>query len=178
MDQAAAARFVDDVFRAEEQVYALLDAARGAEVYQAILSCGMRYECLYDGKLPEALAEVAPYLIRLRGDHPFTEELLRDGWGESWGCYVATPLSLRELRSHLRRFLRVQTEEGKRLVFRFYDPRVLRAYLPTCTSEEIATFMGPVTRFVMEDAGGAAALTFERRGGCVSFARTELTLPC
>jgi hypothetical protein len=176
MDHAAKARLIDHVFQGDEPVYAMLDAARGREVYDAILSCGMRYECLYDGKLSDALAEVAPYLVRLRAGHPFTDELLDDGWGKSWGCLVSTPLPIRELRSHLRRFLRVQTEDGKTLLFRFYDPRVLRAYLPTCTSEEIETFMGPVTRYMMEDTGGSSALTFEKRNASLSFAKTPLNL--
>jgi hypothetical protein len=35
-----------------------------------------------------------------------------------------------------RRFLRVKDEDG--LVFRFYDPRVMRVYLPTCAAGELA----------------------------------------
>jgi hypothetical protein len=113
--------------------------------------------------------------VRLRADHPFTDELLDEGWGKSWGCLVSTALPIRELRGHLRRFLRVQTEEGKTLLFRFYDPRVLRAYLPTCTAEELETFMGPITRCMMEDSAGTL-LTFEKRTASLSFAKTPLHL--
>jgi hypothetical protein len=46
--------------------------------------------------------------------------------------------------------LTVSGAEGRKLYFRFYDPRVLRVYLPTCTTDERSTFFGPVTCFLME----------------------------
>jgi len=66
--------------------------------------------------------------------------------------------------SHLRRFLTVRTEKGKKLLFRFYDPRVLRLYLPTCTSTELNTFFGPVERFVCEGGDSQTALVHSRVG--------------
>ena len=51
---------------------------------------------------------------------------------------------------HFRQFLRVRDEAGREFFFRFYDPRVLRVYLPTCNSEELRTFFGPVELFSME----------------------------
>jgi hypothetical protein len=47
-----------------------------------------------------------------------------------------------------------QLPDGKIVYFRFYDPRVLRAYLTTCTDDEIRTFFGPVHRLVMEEEDG------------------------
>ncbi len=49
---------------------------------------------------------------------------------------------------------------GRILVFRFYDPRVLRAYLPTCTAEEIAQFFGPISHFAAESADGRQVITY------------------
>jgi len=40
--------------------------------------------------------------------------------------------------------------ENKKVLFRFYDPRVLRVFLPTCTSKEVLEFFGPITRYVLE----------------------------
>lgn len=62
------------------------------------------------------------------------------------------------LRRHFRRFLRVTDEQGQPLMFRYYDPRVLRVYLPTCTAEELALVFGPVSAYLIEDGevrGGA-----------------------
>ena len=40
------------------------------------------------------------------------------------------------------------------MYFRFYDPRVLRIYLPTCTLEESRVFFGPIDGFLVESADG------------------------
>jgi hypothetical protein len=162
VEPTAAARLIDDVFGRKGRVFAVLDAARGPEVYDAVRKSGRPFESLYDGRLPLELEEVAPYLVELERDHPFTARLLDEGWGASWGCFVGAPVDLRVLRKHLRRFLKVRTEAGQTLVFRYYDPRVLRVYLPTCTPGELETFFGPIERFVVEDEGGGAALSFSR----------------
>jgi hypothetical protein len=178
LDPAAAERLIDDLFWRKGRVFAVLDAARGIEVYDAVRKSRRPFECLYDGLLPLALEEVAPYLVELERDDPFTARLVAEGWGASWGCFIAAPVELRVLRKHLRRFLKVRTESGQTLVFRYYDPRVLRVYLPTCTPGELETFFGPIERFVVEDAGAGAALSFSRGSASPSaelaIARLEL----
>jgi hypothetical protein len=173
IDAARTARLSEHLFGGGDAIYALLDAARDPRVYAAVQACSLPYECLYDGELPPELAAVAPYLVRLRPQHIFTERLLVEGWGQSWGLYLAAPGALPDLRRHLRRFLRVQTEAKKTLLFRYYDPRVLRIYLPTCSPDELTSFYGPITRFVMESEDGSA-LGFERHGEALSFTRVEL----
>jgi len=136
----------------ELAVYAVLDGARNAGIYPALSSSGCEYECLYRGELEPDLAQVAPYLVKLVKDHPFTYWLLGKGWGDSWGIFVRSPAALRELRHHFRKFLMVYSPDAKPLYFRYYDPRVLRIYLPTCNSEELETVFGPVESYTLEDA--------------------------
>ena len=118
--------------------------------------------CLYAGHLPHELALVAPYLVRLDREAPFTADLLRDGWGESWGIFLIATTGLEEMRRHLRKLLRVEDERGKKLVFRYYDPRVLRAYLPTCTPGELRLLFGPAGVFFAEGEDPAELLRFHR----------------
>jgi len=66
---------------------------------------------------------------------------------------VHSDAGLKELQEHFRRYLQVQDSEGKKLFFRFYDPRVLRVYLPSCTRKELFTFFGPVRRFILDGEG-------------------------
>ena len=54
----------------------------------------------------------------------------------------------------------VQGPEGENLYFRYYDPRVLRIYLPTCNQEEMATLFGPVTAYLLEDKDPDLLLRF------------------
>lgn len=143
--------------------YAVLDGARSEAIYPAVAGSGLLYACLYEGKLPEVMLEVAPYLVRLEPDAPLTEALLTERWGESWGVFVLARASLEELRRHFRRFLKVQDEDGKPLIFRWYDPRVLRVYLPTCNAAELRFLFGPAAMFVLEGRGGEV-IRFYREG--------------
>lgn len=62
---------------------------------------------------------------------------------------VPDPLML--LRQHFRRFTEVEFEDDGRLVmFRFYDPAVLRTWLASCNSNELATIFGPIRAFNAE----------------------------
>ncbi len=78
-----------------------------------------------------------------------TRRLINLAWGNSWGIFLGVKDSS-NLRHHLKKFLRVRTESGKRLLFRYYDPRVFRTYLPTCLPKELKTVFGPIDRFLME----------------------------
>ena len=76
---------------------------------------------------------------------------------------------MHELRKHFRQFLLAALPDGKQVYFRFYDPRVLRVYLPTCTPEEIYRFFGPVWRFATEAEKPEDMLEFVRsRTGMLS----------
>src|SRR5262249_7471285 len=52
---------------------------------------------------------------------------------------------------------------GNELYFRFYDPRVLRTFLPACTGAETKRFFGPVGIYLMETENGEAISLFSRR---------------
>jgi hypothetical protein len=108
------------------------------------------FECLYSGELKPDLAEVAPYLVRLEAGSEFTQWVLEQGWGKHWGIFALSAGDLREMRRHFRRFLTVHDPSGKPLLFRYYDPRVLRTYLPTCNAEELSALFGPVTCYLLE----------------------------
>ncbi len=127
----------------EREVYAILDAARDESIYRELIKSDAEYCCLYRGDQAEELAEVAPYLVHLRKDAAFTFWLVSQGWGQSWGIFLKSAATLNELRRHFRRFLMVYDPDGKPLYFRYYDPRVLRVYLPTCNAEELRIIFGP-----------------------------------
>jgi hypothetical protein len=61
-----------------------------------------------------------------------------------------------ELHRHLRRLLRVRDDTGRRLLFRYYDPIVLAAFLPSCTTGELAQLYGPIDTFLVEDGASPA----------------------
>lgn len=162
----------------DEHSYALLDGARDPRVAPFTSREVFASRCLYVGDLSPALAAAAPYLVRLRRDDPATRELLEAAWGQSWGVFLRATVSMSAVFSHFRRLLRVQDERGARLIFRFYDPRVMRVYLPTCRADELGRVFGPVESLMMESEEGHLLLFRNARGALQrDEARVETHLP-
>jgi len=134
----------------DESTYAVLDGASVPGLLDKLHEAKEPWACLYRGELEPDLAEVAPYLVKLNRESPLTDWILTEGWGNHWGIFAVTPAGLEALRRHFRRFLRVKDHTGKILYFRYYDPRVLQVYLPTCNAPEIRFVFGPVTSFLAE----------------------------
>jgi pSer/pThr/pTyr-binding forkhead associated (FHA) protein len=147
-----------------QPLYAVLDMARDIKILALLLQSNEEYQSLYEGPQGAKLAQVAPYLVRLKKDSLLLEKLVRDGWGESWGVYLTCASEFNEVRRHLRHFLEVMLPEGEQAYFRYYDPRVLRVYLPTCTFEETDSFFGPIQNYLMEDEDPDSLLQFSNRG--------------
>ena len=159
---------------APSYLYAILDAARSPAIYRALFDHEGKVpiRCLYQGDLAEELAEVAPYLVQLNRDSPFTVWLLDQGWDQGWGILARSPHPFDEVRRHFRKFTLVSTEAGKSLLFRFYDPRVLRLFLPTATPNQLRLLFEGVERYVVED--GESVVEFARCGEEIRIARREL----
>jgi hypothetical protein len=147
---ARTARVVETLVAQEGSLYAILDAARDPLILVRLREGDLEHQSLYEGAEGEKLKAFAPYLVSLARDSSLLETIVRDGWGKSWGVYLVTDHPFADIRKHLRHFLIVQLEAGKQAYFRFYDPRVLRAYLPSCSPEEAATFLGPIRHFIFE----------------------------
>lgn len=143
-----------------DATYALIDGAREEGIYRAIADSGLEHASLYEGA-DDALREVAPYLVRLKPEAALTRRLVDGAWGQSWGVLVRTTAGFADLRRHFRTFLRVRSHDGRILYFRFYDPRVLREYLPTCNTDELKQVFGPVRHFLVEGQDGRTLITFE-----------------
>jgi hypothetical protein len=144
----------------EEPLYAILDAAREPTVPARLARSGEQHQCLFECARNDELALFAPWIVRLPRWSDFLEELVADGWGNSWGVYLTCDRPLPEVRKHLRRFLEVKLPDGRQVCFRYYDPRVLRTYLPTCTPMEVTSFLGPITRYFAESADVQHVLEF------------------
>jgi hypothetical protein len=138
--------------------FAILDAARAGTA--AVPGASTR--CLYDPGGGPGLEEVAPHLVDLAENRAALDRLIEDGWGRSWGVYLSCSRPFEEVWNHLRQFLKVKTESGEELYFRFYDPRVLRVYLPTCTDSELEQFFGPIEAFWVEAEDAQVCLVFRR----------------
>lgn len=142
-------------------VWMIVDSARDERIFGLLLECFYStHACLFAGMLAPEVKMTAPYLIPLEHDDKKTRKFLSHGWGNHWGVLLKCNERQDSLRRHLRKLLTVRVPEGQRMLFRFYDPRVLRTYLRTCNSEDRERFFGPIQQFWMEGERGEDLLTF------------------
>ena len=139
-----------------ERVWAVLDAAREDRIPAYLEACDTEHASLFEGPRARDLKMVAPHLALVPNGSRILRVLLREGWGNSWGVFFTSQASMPELKKHFQQFLTATDAAGRRFVYRFYDPRVLRDALPATASVERNRFFGPITRFVLEDASGGA----------------------
>lgn len=132
------------------QLYGVLDAAAIPDLRSLLAQHQVPNLCLFHGDLAPPAAQVVPYLAELPPQSPFTELLLTQGVGNHWGILAHSGGTIRTLRTHFRTLLTVKDPDDRPLYFRYYDPRVLRVYLPTCDIKERELVFGPVTAYFAE----------------------------
>jgi hypothetical protein len=144
----------------------LLDAARLGENIDEAKNRNALYISLFKGRRDEkALHRVDPYIFTMQPNTEFSNWFSSTGWGNSWGILFSTAnFTLDKLFKHFQKFIVVQTEEGEKPFFRFYDPRVFRIFLPTCDTQQLKEFFGPIQQFICEDEDASFALIFSFDG--------------
>lgn len=135
-------------FHALKPLYGLIDAARDPQTRPVLQSINARSDTLFSDHRAETLVDFAPYLVELPPDGATLPGLLAH-YGDSWGLFVTSDASYEELLEHFRDLLWADTPDGT-MLFRFYDPRVLNLFLPTCSFEQARRFFGPVNAFFAE----------------------------
>lgn len=131
--------------------YILLDAAKMHAHIQKAKEFNAEHECLYKGETAESLHNVAPWLFTYPRPSIFAEWYLANSGGQNWGIIIESSQDFKTVYMHLKKFLKVKTETGKKLYFRFYDPRVLPTFLENATQQQLKEFFGITIRsFILE----------------------------
>jgi hypothetical protein len=143
------------------KLYCILDGAAVKDLPKKLYETRPPKYSLIRGKLTPDMIHVAPYLVQLLPNGHFTKWVLDEGFGKNWGIFVHCRFSITEMRRHFRALISVHDETGKPLIFRFYDPRVIRKFLPTCEPNQIKTFFGKVETFFVEAENEEKLITYE-----------------
>ena len=96
-------------------------------------SLGVPVQCLFTGDATEELKEVAPYLIDMtlpddalddKDKVPnFHKDFFLQHWDKATGIIIRSTASMGQLHHQLRKFTKIQNEQGKWHFFRFWQPR-------------------------------------------------------
>ena len=128
-----------------ERLYTVVDACQDtALVAMAQKQYRQPIRMLFQGAAAKHMGDFAPYLIPIDLETDYLEQWVAR-WGKNVGVLLKSSAPLNDIHTHLRMIFVVTDESGQEHFFRFYDPRVLRLYLPTCKSHELHKFFGPVS---------------------------------
>lgn len=152
----------------ESSLYCVLDGASDKTIYPMLKSSRWDFKCLYkknvhfEGeRMVDELAATAPYLLKLDPARMSIESVIGERLGKNQMIVFESSAPMLELVDHCSSMLKAMDEDGKVINFRFYDPRILRVYLPTCTDEEIYIFFGDMYK-VWADGEDEVMLEFDK----------------
>lgn len=141
-------------------LYALVDAAGNDQVLQRLAATEANYQSLFQGSDKERLFSVGAFLVACDQDFALLQWLTTEAWGNGSVVFLTSSAYWDQLFQHLQRSLTAVTHDDREVYFRYYDPRVLRDYLPLCPPATAQRFLGPVTRMLAESEQGDALISF------------------
>ena len=158
-----------------EMLYGVVDGAQDWELaYEAQCLFGQEIRSLFQGDSAASVANVAPYLVPIDPKSNYLHH-----WaarvGKNAGILLTTAASVDQLHAHLRKLFIITDETGQEFFFRFYDPRVVRVFLPACTPAELAEFFGPIQWLFLEGPEPQAWLRFQKASD--RLVQTSLNFP-
>ena len=154
-------KLLEVLFREGENLYAILDASRESRVPAFLDAAQERYAPLRPSA-PDPRA--IPYLAVITTSSRMLDVLLKDAWGQRWGCYFASRASFEEVFHHLSAYLVLTAANGNTFTFRFFDPRVLPVFLNGLTPLELTGFFGPVSRIITEGDDPGLVIEYQDSG--------------
>ena len=146
------------------QTYAVLDAAKIPGLPELLAASGLKNSCLFQGDTFDELKDVAPWLVHLKEENSLTRNLFtRSGaqwhlWDKEANVVLRSFASLNVLRSHLRRFTRVQTAQGASLYMRFWEPKWTVPLIGGLPDPDATRFFEHITALIVPHRSGKVAV--------------------
>jgi hypothetical protein len=135
------------------ELYAIVDCARDRRIFDLVHDA-LFPMCLFTTAVLSPIGRNAPYLLPVEHADRLMNAWRTVGAGQNWGLFVRSSLQQARLRQRLRTFNLCRLPNGKTVLFRWWDPRVFRVYLPSCPSEDLSLWFDGVDDFICERPGG------------------------
>lgn len=172
--RSAPRKELEDLAR-QGKLWAIVDACDEPAVPTKMDELGeQRAICLYRGEAEVENADIAPFLAHV--DDFLLRWIVEELWARPWGVFAVTSGEIEKLRAHFRQFLTVRDPDGEKMYFRYYDPRVLKAFLPACNRDELSKLFGPLEAYVLTEPD-RDDVTFLTRQGAEAGRRASSTPP-
>lgn len=148
--------------------YAILDAARIANLPEMLAQGAIPHECLFKGGARDDWGHVTPWLVALEEDSAFTRRLFTRGraawhlWDDQPGIFFRSALDLHSLWRCFRKFTRAVDRQGRWHYLRFYDPVYLTDYVSSLVPEKLARFTSGIDSMIAARPGRTVVLKIVR----------------
>ncbi len=131
-------------------LWAVIDGVNCREAVQRLSQAEAQSACLY-ASTDSATQANAPWLVRLEADSDLRTWLEGLPQDQHWGILLQSNATLKQLRSHLRKFTMLWTPANDQapVYFRFYDPRVALDMSQALGPWKLAAFMAPLETVIV-----------------------------
>ena len=157
-------------------IYAVLDGAVVKQLPDYLEERDSPFACLFRGETDPLVLTRAPYLVRLTPGDEIFSWILEEGWGRNWGMFVTVPADtdFDKVIDHFRQFVQVRLPDQRIVFFRFYDPRVVRPFLPSCDAGQAGELFAVPSAWMCESEDGGALLVHSMKDGAVTTSKIAL----
>lgn len=131
-------------------LWAVIDGVNCREAMARLQQPGVHSACLY-ASTDDATRANAPWLVRLEADSEVRNWLESLPQDQHWGVLLHSHATLKQLRSHLRKFTLLWTPANDQapVYFRFYDPRVALDMSQALEPWKLAALMAPLEALIV-----------------------------
>lgn len=143
-------RGVIDFFDQIENLGGIFDAAKDQRVAVLAKEHPKNSLCLYNGDSAKQMQFLAPYLFDFRRNKTLRDLMASLSWGESWGIWYETSSSIEDCKANFRRHHLVELPDGRKVYFRFFDPRIFPTFIENSELREQVEFSRGIRRFLVE----------------------------
>lgn len=151
--------WVNACIERQRHCYLLLDSLQAEDSHLRLRVMNVPYASLFDGTREEGLQDIAPLLVEMTGlDESRRRRMM--SWLLQLGCAAPclsgyeSPLSLKTLASHLRKFHHVGLSEGQMMMMRWYDTRILPVWLQVLKPPQAKLFTSGLSSLAYLDRFG------------------------
>ncbi|MHB0844613.1 DUF4123 domain-containing protein [Stutzerimonas nitrititolerans] len=151
MKPASVVRSIDEALRLgrthspDLQAYALIDGARYRTLGDRLeREAGLRWQWLLAGTELNDLRQAGPALVRMDQANAFRDWLITRDRKTPLVSWLLSDIDFEALARHLGDQLFVRMPDGRRALFRYYNPLVRRALENMLSGEQRAQLMAPI----------------------------------
>ncbi len=141
------------------RLFCMIDSARNPyTIPHLVMALTRAADCLFSGNAKQELGDQTAWVADVTDDRATLEALLDEGYGKGMLSFAFSALDLRAFITHLKKFTKIRDAKGTEHFFRFYDPKVMRQYVPVFNETQHKAFFAGLTSAMFEDTRDPAKL--------------------